>query len=107
MLSIGSYYSQSSAEGNYGRLNKDYWDITSTNYIKLFEIFPNFFSSDSILSNIEIVNNMDFFFENPYWIGRINLTHRENRDLVTAVFEQNKLFAIYILSDIEVEIADE
>lgn len=107
MMWIGYYYSLSSAEGNYGRLNREYWDITSTNYIKLFENFPNFFNSDSILSNIEIINNIDFFFENPYWVGRINLTHRENRDLIKVIFERNKYFAEDILSGIEEEIADE
>ncbi len=107
MMWIGYYYTQSSSEGNYGRLNNEYWNITTINYTKLFEIFPNFFSSDSILSNIEIVNNIDLFFENPYWVGRINLTHRENRDLIKTLFEKNKYFAEDILSDIKEEIANE
>lgn len=107
MLWIGSYYSQSSAQGHYGRFNSEYWKITTINYTNLFEIFPNFFNSDSVISNAEIKANIDKFFTDPYWVGRINLTHRENRDLVTAIFEQNKEFAEYILSDIEVEIADE
>lgn len=107
MMWIGYYYSLSSPEGNYGRLNNEYWNITTINYTNLFEVFPNFFNSDSVISNAEIKANINKFFRDPYWIGRINLTHRENRDLVTAIFEQNKQFAEYILSDIEKEIADE
>jgi hypothetical protein len=104
---IGYYYSISSLEGNYGRLNSEYWKITTINYTRLFEIFPNFFNADTTISNEEIRTNLGEFFTNPYWVGRINLTHRENRDIVNTIFEKNKIFAEDILSSIEEEIADE
>lgn len=104
MMWIGYYYSLSSPEGNYGRLNNAYWNLTTTNYTKLFEIFPNFFHADTSIANLEIQSNINYFFESPYWQGRVNLTHRENRDLIKIIFEKNKLFAEDILIDIEDEL---
>jgi len=86
------YYTQSSEEGNYGRLNSDYWTITTENYIKLFEVFPNFFSTDTTLANNEIRRNLSRFLGDPYWQGRINLTYRENSGIIKYVFEKNQRY---------------
>ena len=100
---VGYYYSLSSPEGNYGRYNSDYWRLTGTNYEKLFETFPNFFSEDTLIANNEIKDNIDSFTSSKYWQGRIRYTHRENRDLITSIFIKNKKFAEDILKLLEEE----
>lgn len=103
LMWIGYYYSLSGPEGNYGRYNADYWRLTGTNYEKLFEIFPNFFNPDTTLANNEIMANIESFRSSKYWQGRIRYTHRENRDLITAIFKKNRKFAEDILRILEEE----
>lgn len=103
LMWIGYYYSLSGPEGNYGRYNAEYWKLTGTNYEKLFEIFPNFFSPDTIVVNNEIKANIESFTSSKYWQGRIRYTHRENRDLITSIFKKNKKFAEDILALLEEE----
>ena len=104
MMWIGYYYSLSGPEGNYGRYNANYWDLTGTNYEKLFETFPNFFNQDTLVANSEIKANIKSFMSDKYWQGRIRYTHRENKDLITAIFHKNKKFAEDILQLMEKEL---
>ena len=105
LMSLGYYHALSSPEGNYGRLNMDYWELTGVNYQKLFEVFPNFFSQDTTLANQEILAKKTDFFQDPYWVGRINLTKRDNKDIIKSIFEKNRQFAIDILQLIDKEIS--
>ncbi len=103
LMMIGYYYSLSSPEGNYGRLNNDFWKLTTSTYTKLFNIFPQFFHPDSTISNNEIDKNKAQFFSDPFWLGRINLTKRENQDIILQIFHKNREFAESILKYIDTE----
>ncbi|MFY0626162.1 MAG: hypothetical protein JXR07_07705 [Reichenbachiella sp.] len=103
---ITTFHKTSTESGDYGKFNKLYWEVTNENYVKLFEVFPNFFSSDTTLSNREIRENIEIFLSDPYWIGRINLTYRECSGLIIPVFEANRYWNNEIMRQLRTEIPD-
>jgi hypothetical protein len=104
---IGYYYELSGPDGNYGRWNAEYREIVGDNYYKLFEVFPDFYHSDTAVSNTEIRKQLPVFLNDSYWRGRIRLTHREATGILLPIFEKNRAFASDILKMLESELPAE
>jgi hypothetical protein len=103
---ITTFHKTATESGDYGKFNRFYWDLTNENYTKLFEVFPNFFSQDTALANQEIRDKMSWFLSDPYWKGRINLTHRECSGIIKPIFEQNRYWNNEIMRRLRLEIPE-
>jgi hypothetical protein len=106
VLTLITTFHKNSSEGDYGMFNKLYWEITHENYLKLFEMFPNFFNADTTLANNEIRRNIKSFLADPYWQGRINLTYQECSGIIKPLSESNRYWNNEIMRQLKTEIPD-
>lgn len=104
LTAISMYYELSSPEGNYGMFVNEHFKIASQHYYETFDFNPHFLHPDTIIANAAIRENMDRFLVDPYWIGRINLMHREAARSMPSVFNKNLEFAEFLLQKIENEL---